>query len=389
MPWKESCAMDERLKFIAEWKRGGATVTELSRLFGVSRKTAYKWLTRYSLAGPVGLLEQSRAPHTRPEAVSEDVIELLVGVRKRRPTWGARKILAALGRERLGVRLPAASTVAVILARRGLVRRRRKRYSAPPYGGPFASCRDPNDTWSADFKGRLVLGNGRICNPFTLSDNASRYLLRCEGLSKTNANVVQPLFESAFREYGLPLAIRTDNGPPFSSVTAGGLSRIAIWLVKLGIRPERIQPGRPTQNGRHERIHKTLQEETARPTALDMRGQQRKFDEFRRVYNDERPHEALGQRSPAEVYTSSPRRYPARIREPEYGPNEETRRVRYHGSVKWRGCDVFVSETLRGEPIGIEQTAEDQWTVRYGPLLLGHIDARNRFHRPRIVQRSR
>jgi transposase InsO family protein len=355
----------------------------------VSRKTAYKWITRYSLAGPAGLLELSRAPHSRPSAVPEDLVELLVRVRKKRPTWGARKILAALKGERLGVRLPAASTVAVILARRGLVRRRRRRYSAPPYGGPFASCSQPNDVWSADFKGRLVLGNGHACHPFTLSDNASRYLLRCEGLTRTNANVVQPLFESAFREYGLPTAIRTDNGPPFASVTAGGLSRIAIWLVKLGIRPERIQPGKPTQNGRHERIHKTLQEETARPTAQDMPGQQRKFDEFRRIYNDERPHEALGQRPPAVVYASSPRPYPARVREPEYQPNVETRRVRYHGYVKWRGGEVFVSETLRGEPVGIEQTSEEQWTVRYGPLLLGHIDSRNRFHRPRTDLRSR
>lgn len=383
MPWKVSCAVDERLKFIADWKRGEASMVELSRVYGVSRKTAYKWLGRYEDSGPEGLLEASRAPRHRPWAVGDEVVELVVGMRKRFPTWGARKILAKLERQRLGIRLPAASTVAEILSRRGLVRRRRRRYSAPPYGGPFTDCKQPNDVWCADFKGRLVLGDEHACHPFTLSDAFSRYLLRCEGLSRTTTNVVQPIFESAFREHGVPAAIRTDNGPPFSTVTVGGLSRLAIWLVKLGVRPERIEPGKPTQNGRHERIHKTLKEETATPTAASMTAQQRRFDEFRKVYNDERPHEALGQRPPADVYRPSPRPFPTRLREPEYGPNAEVRRVRYHGYVKWRGAEVFVSETLRGEPVGIEQVTEEQWTVRYGPLLLGRLDADNHLHRPR------
>ncbi len=383
MPWKESHAVDERLKFIADMKRGDLTMVELSRIYGVSRKTAYKWVGRYETSGPEGLLELSRAPHHRPCAVADDVIELVVAVRRRYPTWGARKILATLERQRLGIRLPAASTVAKLLERRGLVRRRRRRYRAPPYGGPFAECNRANDVWCADFKGRLTLGNERACHPFTLSDAYSRYLLRCEGLSRTTVNMVQPIFESAFREYGLPAAIRTDNGPPFSTVTAGGLSRLAIWLVKLGVRPERIEPGRPTQNGRHERIHKTLKEETAIPPAASMILQQRRFDEFRRVYNDERPHEALGQKPPAEFYAPSSRLFPARLHEPEYGPNAEVRRVRYHGYVKWRGAEVFISETLRGEPVGIEHVTEERWTVRYGPLLLGHLDPRNRLQRPR------
>jgi transposase InsO family protein len=389
MPWKESCAVDERLKFIADWQRGGLTVTELSRVHGVSRKTAYKWLARYTVSGPVGLLEQSRAPHTRPWAVVDDVVELVVGVRKRHPTWGARKILAALERERLGVRLPVASTVSEILDRRGLVRHRRRRYRAPPYGGPFVDCQRPNDVWSADFKGTLLLGNKHACHPFTLSDNASRYLLRCEGLSRTGASEVQPILESAFTEFGLPLAIRTDNGPPFATIAVGGLSRLAIWLVKLGIRPERIEPGKPTQNGRHERLHKTLQEETARPTADTMSGQQRKFDEFRRVYNEDRPHEALGQHPPASVYRPSLRPYPARLREPEYGPEEQTRRIRYHGCMKWRGTEVFVSESLRGEPVGIKQTADDRWSVLYGPLVLGQLGPDNKLHRLRSPWRGR
>jgi putative transposase len=389
MPWKESCAVDERLKFIADWKRGELSMTELSRMYGVSRKTVYKWLGRYQRDGPAGLLEGSRAPLHRPDAVGEEVVELVVAVRKTRPTWGARKILAALERQRLGVRLPAASTVAEILSRRGLVRRRRRRYSAPAYRGPFASCSGPNDTWCADFKGRLMLGNKHACHPLTLSDAYSRYLLRCEGLSLTHFSNVQPIFESAFREYGLPLAIRTDNGPPFSTVTIGGLSRLAIWLVKLDVTPERIEPGKPTQNGRHERIHRTLKEDTASPPSPTMAAQQRRFDEFRRVYNEERPHEALGQKPPAECYQASPRVFPTKLHEPEYGPNVEVRRVRHDGLVKWRGGQVFVSETLRAEPIGIEQTGEEQWTVRYGPLLLGWLDATNRLRRPRDPWRAR
>jgi putative transposase len=381
--------VDERLKFIADWKRGEFAMSELARMYGVSRKTVYKWLGRYGRDGPMGLLEVSRAPHHRPDAVADDVVELLVAMRKKRPTWGARKILAALERQQLGVRLPAASTVAEILSRRGLVRRRRRRYRAPGYGGPFASCAAPNDTWCADFKGRLMLGNKHVCHPLTLSDAYSRYLLRCEGLSRPDFSAVQPIFESAFREYGLPLSIRTDNGPPFATVTVGGLSRLAIWLVKLGVAPERIEPGKPTQNGRHERIHRTLKEETATPPAASMPAQQRRFDEFRRVYNDERPHEALGQTPPAECYGPSPRPFPTKLCEPAYGANVEVRRVRHDGSVKWRGGQVFVSETLRAEPVGIEQTEEEQRAVRYGPLLLGCLDAKNRLRRPRDPWRAR
>lgn len=377
------------MKFIADWKRGELSMTELSRMYGVSRKTVYKWLGRYQRDGPVGLLEASRAPLHRPDAISEDVVELVIAARKLQPTWGARKLLEVLEGQRLGIRLPAASTVAEILRRRGLARRRRRRYCAPAYQGPFASCSGPNDTWCADFKGRLILGNKHACHPFTMSDAYSRYLLRCEGLSVTHFSNVQPIFESAFREYGLPLAIRTDNGPPFATVTAGGLSRLAIWFVKLGVTPERIEPGKPTQNGRHERIHRTLKEDAATPPAHSMAAQQRRFDEFRRVYNEERPHEALGQTRPGDCYTRSPRPFPTKLREPEYGPNVEVRRIRHDGMMKWAGGQVFVSETLRGEPVGIEKTGEEQWTLRYGPLLLGWLDTKNRLRRPRAPSRGR
>jgi transposase InsO family protein len=372
--------VDERLKFVAEVRRGEFTLSELCRAYGVSRKTGYKWVARYETAGPAGLLELSRAPHHRPDAVADDVVQLVLAVRKRWPTWGPRKILAKLEEQQLGIRLPAASTVALILGKHGFVHRRRRRYCAPPGGGPFARCDAPNDVWCADFKGRLILGNKHVCHPFTLSDANSRYLLRCEALSRTTSDHVQPLFESAFREFGLPLVIRTDNGPPFSTVTAGGLSRIAVWLVKLGVRPERIEPGKPTQNGRHERIHRTLREEAANPPAANMAAQQRAFDEFRRVYNNERPHEALGQKPPFTRYETSPRPFPARLKSPEYGPNAEIRSVHYRGYIKWRGGEVYLSETLQGEPVALEEV-EGGWSVKYGPLLLGRIDAKNRFRR--------
>lgn len=383
MPWKESCAMDERLKFVAEARCRVDSIADLAREYGVSRKTAYKWLGRYQELGAAGLLERSRAPHARPWALSEDLAEVIVALRKKRPTWGPRKLLAALERERLGVRLPAASTVAELLSRRGLVAHRRRSRRTPLYQGPFSSCRAANQVWCADFKGHFFLGNNHVCHPLTITDAFSRYLLRCEGLTRTVEPAVREHFDAAFREFGLPEAIRTDNGVPFSSIAAGGLSRLSIWWIKLGIRPERIEPGKPTQNGRHERFHRTLQQETASPPAANMAAQQRSFDAFRVVYNDERPHEALGQQTPASRYAPSARPYPVRLREPDYGDDAEVRRVRYSGQVKWQGREVFVSETLAGEPVGITAVDDRRWEVRYGPLLLGQIDEKGRFSRPR------
>ena len=375
--------MDERVKFVAEVRCGVATVTELARVYGVARKTAYKWLRRYASQGPLGLLERSRAPHANPNAVPDALIELIVALRKKRPTWGPRKLLVALERERTGMKLPAASTVAEILSRRGLVVHRRRARRTPIYQGPFTAWRAPNQVWCADFKGHFFLGDNHVCHPLTITDGFSRYLLRCEGLSRTHEFAVRPHFEAAFREFGLPEAIRTDNGVPFSSVGVAGLSRLSIWWVKLGIRPERIEPGKPTQNGRHERFHRTLQQETASPPAADMTAQQRAFDEFRTVYNEERPHEGLGQKTPASQYAPSSRAYPGRLREPEYGDDAEVRRVHHHGEVKWRGHETFIGEALCGEPVGISEADDGRWAVRYGPLLLGFIDDKGAFKRPR------
>jgi transposase InsO family protein len=357
-------------------------MTALSRKYGISRKTAYKWWSRFETAGCVHVADRGRACRTHPNATPPAVVTLVVGARKQHPTWGPRKLLVWLAARYPGLHLPAPSTAGDLLERRGLTRRRRPRRQAAPYTAPFLACDGPNVVWCADFKGGFALGNRCRCNPFTLSDAFSRYLLRCEALTLTDEARVRPLFESAFREFGLPAAIRTDNGPPFATVAPGGLSRLAIWWIKLGICPERIALGVPQQNGRHERLHRTLKAETARPPARTLAEQQRVFDGFRRGYNADRPHEALGQRPPATAYAASPRPYPVRLREPEYPDGLAVRSVRENGSLKWNGAEIYVGAPLAGERVGLEELAGGRWRIFFADVPLGVIE-RNAFHRER------
>ena len=373
--------MDERVKFCFEHSLGQESMTDLCRKYGISRQSGYKWLGRYEAEGFGGLNDRSRAPHNRPNTMPRDIEELIVAERRRRPTWGPKKLLAVLARSYPKLQLPARSTVAVLLQRRGLVAARRKPQRTPTYEGPFTTCRAPNELWCADFKGNFRMSNGRVCNPFTLTDAHSRYLLRCDGLTRIDEFAVRPLLEAAFREHGLPLAIRTDNGPPFASRTVAGLSRLSIWWIKLGIRPERIEPGKPTQNGRHERMHRTLKQETAAPPKRNMEEQQLAFDCFRKSYNDERPHEALGQDVPAQHYRPALRLYPSKLREPEYGDGLELRKV-HKGYLKWRGKQIYLSETLERETVGIEELGDGKWLVYFGPLSLGILNAEGQFQRP-------
>jgi putative transposase len=278
---------------------------------------------------------------------------------------------------------PVASTRGAILARAGLTVPRRRRLHVPPRSQPFGSVEQPNDVWCADFKGWFRTMDGHRCDPLTISDAHSRWLLRCQAMTEgTSGEFVQPLFEATFREYGLPLRMRTDNGPPFASVGAGGLSALSIWWIKLGILPERIDAGCPQQNGRHERFHRTLKAATAQPPAATLRAQQRRFDAFRVEYNTQRPHEALGQQPPSSCYTSSSRRYPRRLEEPSYGDEAQVRRVRHNGEIRWRNGLIYVHQALVGEPVGIFEIA-DGWLVRYGPIELGLVDvAHARLRRP-------
>ncbi len=376
--------MDERVRFMAEYLELERSMAELCRAYGISRKTGYKLVGRYAESGVAGLQERSRAPHEHANAVAAELVTAILALRARHPRWGPRKLQARLRGQHPTRPWPAASTIGAILHRHGLTVPPRRVRRCPPPTQPFAACAGPNDVWATDFKGWFLTGDGVRCNPLTLSDGYSRFLLRCQALTPPDADQAQPLFEAAFREYGLPGALRSDNGPPFASRAAGGLSRLAVWWIKLGIRPERITPGHPEENGRHERLHLTLKRETAQPPQPTLRAQQRAFDRFRREYNEERPHEALGQRPPAAVYTASPRSYPARVREPEYPVNALVRRVRPNGQIKWRARDIFISQCLAGEPVGLEELGEDHWLVRFGPVELGWLDGRSdQLHLPR------
>ena len=366
--------MDQRVEMIADWLSRGYNVTELGQMYGVSRKTIYKWISRYEMMGPRGLEELSRAPGSHPNAIAKELAERIIAAKMCHQKWGPRKVIGWLKGQDPESRWPAVSTAAGILSREGLVRRRRKRRRTPPYAVPFTRCEGPNQVWSADFKGQFATGDGKLCYPLTISDNCSRYLLECRGLSRPTFEQSQPWFEWAFRKYGLPEAVRTDNGAPFASVSLGGLSRLSIWFIKLGIRPERIQPGHPEQNGRHERMHRSLKESTAQPPKSTWQMQQKAFDEFTLEYNFERPHEALGLRTPASVYTPSSRSYPPGIPKVEYDHGVEIRQVRHSGEIKWKSRRIYVSQALVGEPVGLRQIDEHLWEVRFAFHPLGVLD---------------
>ena len=306
MPWKETGPMEERMKFMLMYQSESWSMTELCEIFGVSRKTGYKWLDRYEEAGMEGLRELSRAPHDHPNAVAPEIEAAIVKLKQQRTKRGPKKLLEILQRQRPEVRWPVQSTIGAILKRHGLVRSRRRCRKTPPYEQPFAGYDHPNAVWSADLKGWFKTGDGQRCDPLTVTDNYSRYLIRCQAVRPVSFETIQPVFVGAFHEYGLPQAIRTDNGTPFASTTLGGLSRLSIWWIKLGIIPERIGPGKPQQNGRHERMHRTLKEEAISPPQSTWRRQQIAFDRFRQEFNHQRPHESLDQRFPAEVYSPSP-----------------------------------------------------------------------------------
>ena len=299
LPWRETNPEMERLHFMERYATGEETVAELSRQFGVSRKTAYKRIGRYKADGDAGLLDRSRAPRAHPNATPSEVVERIIAMKREHPLWGPKKVIGWLRFSEPETGWPAPSTAGGILDRAGLVQRRRHRRRSAPWGEPFSGATRPNDVWAIDFKGWFRTTDGIRIDPLTVQDAASRYLVVCEGLERPTGAEARRVLERAFREYGLPTVIRTDNGVPFASVGLGSLSPLAVWWVKLGILPERIDPGHPEQNGRLERLHRTLKAETATPPRANHRQQRQAFDRFRRRYNTQRPHEALGQRPPA------------------------------------------------------------------------------------------
>jgi putative transposase len=368
--------MEEKLRFIFEHELRERTMTELCERYEITRQTGYVWLRRYREAGIAGLAEYSRAAHRHRNQMPEEIEQRVLGLRQAHMRWGPRKLKRILERDEPGRSWPAASTIGALLQREGLVVPRKKRLRTAPYSEPLAHADGPNRVWCADFKGWFRTSDGARIDPLTISDAHSRYLLRCQAMEKTDTARVQALFEAAFREYGLPEAIRTDNGAPFATHALAGLSRLAVWWIKLGIVPERIDAGRPSQNGRHERFHRTLNAATAQPPAATIRAQQRRFDAFRDEYNAERPHEALEQQPPLSRYTPSPRAYPRRLEEPSYAEADQVRRVRHTGEIRWSSGTIYLSHLLVGEPVGIYEAA-DGWLVRYGPVELGRLDPAN------------
>jgi putative transposase len=384
MGWMETCAVDERMRFVMAVERQEETFAELCRRFKVSRKTGYKWLARYRDAGVAGLVDRSRAPRHHPQAMTEEIAEHCLAARRTHPTWGPVKVRAWLERRAPQTPWPATSSIGTLFDREGLTVKRRLRRRSPPSSAPFAHCAAANDVWCIDLKGWFLTGDGTHCEPLTLSDAHSRYLLRCQALARTNTDHVWPVLDAAFREFGLPKALRSDNGPPFASRGAGGLSQLSVKVIKAGVVPERIAPGKPQQNGRLERLHLTLLQDTANPPARSLREQLDRLRRFQDIYNEERPHAALGNDTPSEHYALSPRRFDGVLREPHYGNEQVVRRVRHNGEIKWQGNAIYISEALAGEPVGLIEDQDGGWAASYGPIVLGVIAHRgDRLRKPK------
>lgn len=383
MPWRKTEPMEERLKLIADWLDGD-NVTDLSIFYGVSRKAIYKWIDRYEQLGLDGLKDLDRAPKNHPNQTNEEIIVRLVEAKLSHMSWGPEKLLSFLNDREPQIKWPSVSTAEKWLKRRGLVKKRRLRMKVPPYSKPFLNCDRPNTVWSADYKGQFKTGDGRWCYPLTITDNMSRYLLTCKGLYSPCHADTQPWFEWAFREYGLPEAIRTDNGTPFAGRGVTGLSRLSIWWIKLDITPERIESGKPQQNGRHERMHRTLKQDTAKPPKAHMEHQQLRFDEFRHEYNYDRPHEALDQKTPASIYKPSPRRFPEKVRSPEYDQDVEVRTVHHQGEIRFKKNCYYISELLAGENVGFVEQADGKYEIRFGFHPIASLDLRLRKLEPPV-----
>lgn len=380
MPWKESTQVEARRRFVEDWLTGEfESVAALCVAHGVSRKTGYKWIARFKEGGTAALADQSKRWHSHPQTTPAIMVEQIVALRRKHPSWGPKKLRTWLSGK--GYDPPCPSTIGAILKREGCVKPRRRRERPGEYSDGLTAQDAPNAVWAADFKGWFRLKNGKKCYPLTVSDGFSRFLLRCEALEHPDDLACREAFDGLFREHGLPTVLRTDNGTPFSG--RYGVSSLSVWWVKLGIQPERIQRGKPTQNGRHERIHRTLNEDVLKAGEIKSRmyHQQRVFDRFRKEYNLERPHEALDQQVPAQLYLPSERRYPCPLRQPEYPSDWDVHAVRRDGSIRIPGRALFLSSALVDEPVALQPNEDGSQAVWYGPLLLGRISAKGRFTR--------
>lgn len=375
MPWKETCVMDLKVQLINDWLLNRANVSSLAISYGVSRKTVYKWIQRYQEHGVEGLNDRSRAPHHCSHAVEEEIADRIIETKRKHLSFGPKKVMDLLRRDHPQVRWPADSTAGDILKAAGLVKKRRRKQSYPADPQPFELGDINNALWSVDYKGQYPSADGRWCYPLTLTDNASRYVLGCQGVKATDYGQAVPVFEWVFHEYGLPEGILSDNGSPFASRSAGGLTRLSKWWVELGIRVHRTKPGTPTQNARHERMHGSLN----RAIGERMRGasfmrQQTALTAFCDEFNEQRSHEALGRQTPASLYQPSHRAYSPILRPVEYDMEQQVRSVRHNGEIKWRGDLIYISELLARHRVGLKEVADERVEVRYSFHLLGHIN---------------
>lgn len=376
MPWRSESLMSQRLEFVEAvlHRAPGQSIRDVCRATGISERVGHKWLARFAAGGPAALSDRSHAPHTPAHALPRAIVDAIVALREEQPSWGARKLRDVLRREQPAVPWPAPSTITTLLKRAGLVipRRRTRRERAAWAHEALTPATAPNEVWTADFKGEFRLARGPYCYPLTISDLYSRYVLHVAALASTASEPTAVEFRRCFATYGLPRVIRTDNGVPFGAPLAlGGLSPLAVWWIRLGIRPERIERGAPQQNGAHERMHRTLKGEVTRPPSATLAAQQHRFDQWRRTFNERRPHEAHANTPPAAHYVVSPRPVPRRLPMLEYPPDVELRRVNSSGLIQWCTHRIFLASTLAGEYVSLCETAEGEWTIAFGPLTLG------------------
>lgn len=376
MPWQKTDSVNERLRFVAQAQEGLYSIPELSMRYGVSRQTGYTTVNRYNEFGVDGLKDRGHAPRHCPHRIPEEMRELLLASRRAHPHWGPRKILAWLGSRHPGLALPAASTVGDLYSRELLVKRRPRRRQWAQPGRAMVTVAGPNDRWTIDFKGEFRTLDGIMCYPLTIADAHTRFLLAVDGLPSTAHAGARIVVERVFREHGLPAVIRSDNGGPFATKAIAGLSRLNVWWTQLGIKQDRIAPGRPDQNGSHERMHLTLKQEAVVPPAPDAQAQQERFDTFREEFDFERPHEALEMQTPGSLYTRSPRELPERLPEPEYPAHCVIRQVRANGILYFRDRSIFLSELLIGQLVALEEIADGVWTIYFYDLLLARLDER-------------
>lgn len=377
MPWRDVKPMDEKILFIADHLREPGSFSQLCERYGISRKTGYKWVERYYSAGLEGLEERSRRPHTVAGEIPYVIRKAIMELRHHgRDPLGPKKIQALLSQRFPDQPTPSKTTIYNVLKREGMLESRQRRRRVQPSPNRLTPAKEPNELWSADFKGQFKMGNGHWCYPLTVMDHASRYLLGCQGLDSTRTVESQAVFKRLFQEYGLPNRMRTDNGVPFASTATGGLSHLSVWWIRLGIVPERIEPGQPQQNGRHERMHRTLKLAVTHPPSSNLSTQQAQFDRFRVDYNEHRPHEGLEQRTPQSCYIPSSRSYPKCLPELEYPGYFQRQKVSANGLAYWTGRRIYIGYLLAGEWVGLEEVGDGVWAVYFGPVRLGSFDER-------------